>query len=479
MSERHPIDELFHRALHDAEVTPPPAVWEGIVRKRSKRRGGYWGWLAAGLLLLGSAAAFLIHNDKSAPMPTAELQDPGHMKSNSTPGDESSAIGVTDRTTSTSLLEQPVNTSTTGATEQAKTGPEARPISNESATRRAVINNTAPSATSSNNGAASAMSIAGTSAPATTLAGSAVPNIVSPSISAAVNVHPAGAEEVVVRDATAIELSLLPVIGPDMTREAAQPDSLKPGLTQEPYVLPNADWWLALEVGRHNVRRTWHGGEPLLVNALNNAEVPHYTWSLGLLAGRSWRSGFGISAGLAYEGSEYAFDHVDDRVRIDSMLIVPYIITLDTQVFVSNVDTVTFMTEETRQVSGTNRFSVLHMPVEGYWHKQHGRWTFGARVGLAAEFVTMRQGYTLDIDDEGDLMSVDLGAQAYDTRYHTTLTGLLGADVGFAMTEHWGLWATPTYMRGITAWGSEDSPYVLPERLSLRVRLSYTFTRIP
>ena len=148
MSERHPIDELFHRALHDAEVTPPPAVWEGIVRKRSKRRGGYWGWLAAGLLLLGSAAAFLIHNDKSAPMPTAELQDPGHMKSNSTPGDESSAIGVTDRTTSTSLLEQPVNTSTTGATEQAKTGPEARPISNESATRRAVINNTAPSATS-------------------------------------------------------------------------------------------------------------------------------------------------------------------------------------------------------------------------------------------------------------------------------------------------------------------------------------------
>ena len=47
------------------------------------------------------------------------------------------------------------------------------------------------------------------------------------------------------------------------------------------------------------------------------------------------------------------------------------------------------------------------------------------------------------------------------------------------MTEHWGLWATPTYMRGITAWGSEDSPYVLPERLSLRVRLSYTFTRIP
>jgi hypothetical protein len=41
MSERHPIDELFSRTLHDAEVTPPPAVWEGIVRERAKRRGGY------------------------------------------------------------------------------------------------------------------------------------------------------------------------------------------------------------------------------------------------------------------------------------------------------------------------------------------------------------------------------------------------------------------------------------------------------
>ena len=293
------------------------------------------------------------------------------------------------------------------------------------------------------------------------------------------NTRPAPENEVIVRDATMNDLSVLPLIRSDLVREEVRPDSMKYGRTAGPYVLPNADWWVALEVGRNDVRRTWYGNETLLVNALNNVEVPHYTWSQGVLAGRSWRSGLGLSAGLAYEGSEYAFDHVDDRVRVDSMMVIPYIITLDTQVFVSNVDTVTFMTEEAKQVSGTNRLSVLHVPIEGYWHKHYRRWTFGARVGMAAEFVTMRQGYTLDVDDEGDVMSVDLGAQAYDTRYHTTLTGMLGADVGFALSEHWGLWATPTYMHGIAAWGTDGSPYVLPERLGLRVRLSYTFTRIP
>ena len=34
MNGRHPIDDLFARGLRDAEATPPPAVWEGIVRER-------------------------------------------------------------------------------------------------------------------------------------------------------------------------------------------------------------------------------------------------------------------------------------------------------------------------------------------------------------------------------------------------------------------------------------------------------------
>ena len=479
MSERHPIDELFHRALHDAEVTPPPAVWEGIVRERSKRRGGYWGWLAAGLLLLGGTAAFLIHNEQNAAQPMAEVQGSADANKNTSAVTERTPISDPARSVSSKVDEGPSATSPAAAQEQALTIKENSSLTTERTTDSATTqNNATPTTASLSNAAPKAASTAGavgnvtsTSAPDRTNTAQA------PSITVATNSKPV--EEVIMRDAPSTDISILSPIRPVILREAALQDSMKRGRPAEPYVLPNADRWLALEVGRHNVKRTWYGGEPLLVDALNEVEVPHYTWSLGLLAGRSWRSGFGLSAGAAYEGSEYAFDHVDDRVRIDSLLIVPYLITLDTQVFVSNVDTVTFMTEENKQVSGTNRFSVVHVPVEGYWHKQHRRWTFGARAGLAAEFVTMRQGYTLDVDDEGAVMSVDLGAQAYDMRYHTTLTGMLGADVGFALTEHWGLWATPTYMHGITAWGREGMPYMLPERLSLRVRLSYTFTRIP
>ena len=472
MSERHPIDELFHRALHDAEVTPPPAVWEGIVRKRTKRRGGYWGWLAAGLLLLGGAAALFIHNDQSAPLPTAELQGSVGSTTNQTPLAESGAVSEPRHSTTTG---------TRAATEHAAVHQKNALVANERSTDLANTNNTI-AATSPRANEAVTKTKPSTEAPGAvnTRTNALKPTITAaPSMALEMNTRPAPENEVIVRDATMNDLSVLPLIRSDLVREEVRPDSMKYGRTAGPYVLPNADWWVALEVGRNDVRRTWYGNEPLLVNALNNVEVPHYTWSQGVLAGRSWRSGLGLSAGLAYEGSEYAFDHVDDRVRVDSMMVIPYIITLDTQVFVSNVDTVTFMTEEAKQVSGTNRLSVLHVPIEGYWHKHYRRWTFGARVGMAAEFVTMRQGYTLDVDDEGDVMSVDLGAQAYDTRYHTTLTGMLGADVGFALSEHWGLWATPTYMHGIAAWGTDGSPYVLPERLGLRVRLSYTFTRIP
>ncbi|MCC7501195.1 MAG: hypothetical protein IT229_01610 [Flavobacteriales bacterium] len=474
MSERHPIDELFHRVLQDAEVTPPPAVWEGIVRKRTKRRGGYWGWLAAGLLLLGCAGAFLIHNDHGTPMPIAELQgSSGPNKNIATAGTEPAAIGATEQSASSGTPTTPHQAST--QQETPTVAAEGLRPSDQENTSNAVPAVTASTSTVTPGATTSARA----SAPAAPRHGSttAVPG--SNTVEAVVNTRPTAHDARIVRDVTMNELDLLPLVSPDMQRQAPPLDSMRSGGTQAPYVLPNADWWVALEVGRHNVKRTWYGDEPLLVSALNGVEVPHYTWSLGLLAGRSWRSGFGLSTGLAYEGSEYAYDHLDDRVRVDSMLVVPYLITLDTQVFVSNVDTVTFMTEETKQVSGMNRFSIFRVAIEGYWHKQHRRWTIGVRAGLAAEFVAMRQGYTLDLNDEGDVMSVDLSAQAYDTRYHTTLTAVLGADVGFAMSEHWGLWATPTYMHGITAWGTNGSPFVLPERMGLRVRLSYTFTRIP
>ncbi|MFZ1658758.1 MAG: hypothetical protein WAT61_08070, partial [Flavobacteriales bacterium] len=63
MNERQPIDDLFARALRDAEATPPPRVWEGVARERGwahvtlVRLQRRWGLLAL-LLLLGGASAY-------------------------------------------------------------------------------------------------------------------------------------------------------------------------------------------------------------------------------------------------------------------------------------------------------------------------------------------------------------------------------------------------------------------------------------
>ena len=64
MREQHPLDDLFARALRDAEATPSDAVWDGIVQERGwahltllqlRRR---WGWLAL-ILLFGGTAGYL------------------------------------------------------------------------------------------------------------------------------------------------------------------------------------------------------------------------------------------------------------------------------------------------------------------------------------------------------------------------------------------------------------------------------------
>lgn len=72
MKGEHPIDDLFARGLRDAEFTPPPAVWEGIVRERNwahvtllklRRR---WGYTLLGVLLLGGGAVYFAAQEGSA-----------------------------------------------------------------------------------------------------------------------------------------------------------------------------------------------------------------------------------------------------------------------------------------------------------------------------------------------------------------------------------------------------------------------------
>jgi hypothetical protein len=273
----------------------------------------------------------------------------------------------------------------------------------------------------------------------------------------------------------AASLARLDVLGPRLSA----PRTTGPiGRERSPYVLPGAEWWVAVEVGRHDVDRTWSGTDDALVEALNGTEVPHPTWSAGALFGRTWRSGLGVSVGAAYEGSRYEFDHLEQQLPIDSVIEYTYLVTLDTQVFVSTPATTVIYGEPTEtRVTGSNSMGILQLPVELYWHAPVKRWSFGGRIGLMTELTLVRRGYTLVNDPELGLLSAPCNEERFDSRYGPALTGIVGADLGYTLTERWGLWLSPSYMRGLTAFGSTDQPWSLAERFSLRMRLSYSFIR--
>jgi hypothetical protein len=465
MSERHPIDELFHRALHDAEVTPPPAVWEGIVRKRTERRGGFRGWLLA-VLLVGSGLAawwaFGTRTEQALHVAEREVTTPVDAQ----PANRAEPVGEA----STAPATAPVTSSGAATTTTEVSTPDPSPIGAGSSTASDDLGGAAS--------ASNANSTVHTGTGSSTNTGRmGVRANTSTSGSGGASAPGGSAAMHVVRDAEPDPLDRLSVVVPALLPAPIIRDSVRRAEDPQPYVLPNADWWVALELGRYDERRTWYGDDGALVNALNATEVPHYTTSIGVLGGRSWRNGFGLSLGVAYEGSSQSFQFNGASTQQDTVLYFPYLVTLDTQVFVSNVDTVpTYVTVQER-TNATNSFSVVRVSAEGHWHANLRRWTIGPRLGLGTEFTTMRKGYTLDSGSDTLLTVVNAAEESYDARYATVLTALIGADVGFALTEHWGLWATPTYARGLVSWGPSDAPYMLPERIGLRLRLSYTFTR--
>jgi hypothetical protein len=463
MSERQPIDELFRRTLQDAEVTPPTAVWEGIVRERSKRRSGYWGWLVATLVVMGGAAAVWFSVSRT---PNATVNAGGSSSVASSPT-LVAEVGTAAADDTTAAI-----TGRSIANSQELPADEAREMSLPAGAGNAAASRQ-PAPGDPLNGA---------NRNAATGAGKGDINGVGSGRAPALAVVAPGALNPRTKAdprASAHHLDRLVPLIPVATTMPVKQDGLRTKEKPAPYVLPNADWWVALEVGRFDERRTWYGTDEQLVNGLNDTEVRHYTWSIGALVGRSWRNGLGVSLGTAYEASEQSFRFAGPATVQNGAQYFPYLVTLDTQVFVSNVDTVPTYTTQQKQTNATNRFSVVHFSAEGYWHVTHRRWTFGPRLGLGTEFMTMRNGYTLDGASDTALVAVALSASDYDARYATTLTGLFGADVGFALNEHWGVWATPSYMRGLSTWGNGDAPHMLPERLGLRLRVSYTFTKIP
>lgn len=216
------------------------------------------------------------------------------------------------------------------------------------------------------------------------------------------------------------------------------------------YVLCPSEWWVGVHMATYSLGYGWVGENERLVNALNEVEAPTSTLALALTSGKEWKSGWGLSAGVAFERSEQAFRLVERTVQFEQQ-IETYLVTLDTQVFVSSIDTSNILVSNDQVVSrGSARRSHVRVPVEAFWHTHVGRWTVGPRAGMALEFVTGNEGTLLIPDaNDGSLGASSADASLWGQRYPASLIGIAGLDIGFDLNERWSLDLRPRYMQAL------------------------------
>lgn len=498
MREQHSLDDLFARALRHAEAVPSEAVWEGILQERDwahltllriRRR---WGWLSLILLLCGTAGYLGItytgekraevrgtsSTNSNTIVPNSSMGAPSPVGANASlnsattenPERTSSATTNTPMSYSLSTDWQPTVGASVPEDEAAKTGNGLTRRTQGRSTKALAISNLAVTAETEQpfNPTAVQVALAVSEGPTTgPISGEPTADImktlpkVAPTHDRKDQSGTPGMEPG--------RVGLLAILPTKWEQELLTTDPR--GTSSPTFMGPRQAWWMAVSIGQYRETRTWHGGDAMLVNALHSTETPHRTTNFGVIVGLEGRKGWGFATGIEYGAAHYDFQHFD-QFRSTQDSLVTHVITFNTLVLDSYVDTVSTFTEVRRTVAAVNHYTTIRVPLEGSWHKAWRRWHLGLRGGVAVEFNTMRSGVTL-MSADGGTRSVDVSTT--EKRTATLVSGGLALDVGYALTERLGLWASPGYAAGLFSLSPTDgSPYAMPERFGVRVRLAYT-----
>lgn len=262
-------------------------------------------------------------------------------------------------------------------------------------------------------------------------------------------------------------------------REAMLPPTA-PGIPVAPahlqtYVLPRGEWWLCARTAVLNETRKWSGDNAQLVDALNAAEAPSTFWSLGFVGGRTWRSGLNLGTGVLYERSERAFN-TTCRTRVTEQEITSYFVTLNDQVFLSDVDTVTTSSYRDERVEGIYQRALLRIPMEFGWRYDLKRWSIMPKLGLMLELNLQRQGLSLDQANEGGpLVAAKLDPDAMRQRHPDLLLAMVGAEASYLLGERWRISAAPVVLWTALPLGTQGTqPVSIPQRSGMELSLTYT-----
>jgi len=384
MNEKHPIDDLF-KGLAEAEVAPPAAVWEGIVAHQSwsnrllESVRKYW-WVP--LLFLFFTGAGI----------GASMQ-------------QDSAVTSSSATSLLSALPQEVRFNTSSGAGEAHTLAHAESLATEHTSQPIdQFNSQAPQTdfnrTSHENSELSLPS--GTASDVTreedTLSAQTPQETLQPAVAlgektgSSSKMIPGQAADIAMRSSSSFRLSrgsisegdgydparnrmILPdeialamqVIDTDMpARYLGKRNTKKGKYSGSAGSIPPADWWVGGSIGYGKLSLAHANGNEDLQEALNAGEEGSRTLIIEALAGRIWRTGFFVSAGLGTESLSSKVDF-NQTFPIDS--------------------TVNFAT--------TNRYNIIRIPLSLGWQKDVGRFELGVHAGATLELGSGRRGYSL------------------------------------------------------------------------------------
>lgn len=242
------------------------------------------------------------------------------------------------------------------------------------------------------------------------------------------------------------------------------------------YYRPRGWWWIGASATAQASRYAWRGGPPNLVRALEGNGAWSPGAAFGLVAGRAWPSGLSLALGVEADRWEQRYRHVDRREVEQVEAVVAQMVTLNSQVVFADYDTVVTSSTLQAVAEGAELRMRVRVPLELGWQRRMGRLLLGARAGVAAEHASVRSSAGMAVDAaDGLVRSRALSRAEWRARYPAALSILVGADIGYALTDRLHLAAMPFLMRPIATFGAAYDAQALPHRTGARLMLQHRF----
>lgn len=486
MQGMHPIDERFREALAYATAEPPPELGAAILGQvRSRRRKALiWRWRALALLLgLGSAAGtyWLLHGPETlpesrrvatqheAPAPPAKLDVVQDSKPPRTaPSAQSESTGQQQGREPAAMGRNAEEQPRAGDERPDEQRPSRRQRDNEAAPMR-----TTDSGHSAEQGPqASSPARQGVDEPRDpshpNLPATAIPSVPS-NTSATLVPFDSGTKEASRAERISIQrlATLMAAPGPAESEPFRSTRDWSPGR--------RGAWWVGLSITGQQARYRWQSDADNLKRALEGTGRWQSGISLGMHAGRSWPSGWSVGAGLEADRQNQAYRYLDRRTE-ERTETVTQLVTLNTQVFVSAVDTIRSQVVREASSEGAESRTRIRVPLEVAWHLGVGRWRIGPRVAAVGERAFVRSTSSLDIEPATGLVrSRALATDELEARYPLSISGLFALDLGYCASDRMRLILSPFTSRHIKAIGPASTVQASPERLGVRLLLQQRF----